>query len=204
MIEKYAKTKQRGFTLIEVLIATALAAIIVLAIGKFSSTISSIGTVLNGSLQVNQDLQAATRALVTDIRSIQPSSLGGYPIEQASTSSFAFYSDVDQDGLAEWINYYATTSTLEEGIIKPTGDPLQYATSTEVKKIIVPNLKPGTGIFQYFGSSYAGTSTPLASPVDISEIRVVQISLTADISTSTAPKPFTYNSIITIRNLRSN
>ncbi len=198
---------RKGFTLFEIIISIGITAVIVLAIGKFSNSISNIGVVINSSLQSNQDLSLAFRAVVTDIRSMGPGSNGAYPIEAATSSSFTFYSDIDQDGIFERVRYYVSTSTFERGVVEPTGNPLAYATSSEVRTIIAPAIivSTSTPLFTYFNDTYTGgTSGTLTGTIDVSAIRVVTVRLTADISTSTAPKPVTFTNTITIRNLRSN
>ncbi|MEK7094141.1 MAG: hypothetical protein AAB903_02245, partial [Patescibacteria group bacterium] len=126
-------------------------------------------------------------------------------LESASTSSIVFYSDVERDGAMERVRYYFGTSTLQKGVTEPTSStPPLYVTSTEAIKITVPYVKVGSSSFQYFGASATSTMVPLSSPIDVSMVRFMRVSLTADVSTSSAPRPITFSNIITIRNLRSN
>src|SRR3989338_1809351 len=196
--------ERAGFTLFEVLLAIGISAVIVLAVGKFSDTISGVGVLLNNKLQTSQDLEQAFQVITTDIRSISPSSNGAYPIEAASTSSFVFFSDINRDGLYDRVRYFLATSTLRKGVVKPSGSPLGDPTSTEIITSVIPNIVPGGNLFQYYGASATGTANPLPSPIDVSSVRIVKMALTADTSTSTSPRPTTMEATITIRNLRSN
>ncbi len=197
--------KRSGISLFEIIISVGLTAIIVMVLSRFSGTVSSIGTVINQRLQVQQDLEQALQGMVTEIRSAGPSAFGGYTLESASTSSIVFYSDVERDGAMERVRYYFGTSTLQKGVTEPTSStPPLYVTSTEAIKITVPYVKVGSSSFQYFGASATSTMVPLSSPIDVSMVRFMRVSLTADVSTSSAPRPITFSNIITIRNLRSN
>lgn len=196
--------KRSGFTIIEVIVTAAIAAVIVLAVGKFSNTISNVAVVLNNKLQTSQDLDQIFQVIVIELRSISQSSVGGYPIESASTSSLTFFSDIDRDGLFERVRYFLATSTLRKGVVRPTGTPLAYVTSTEIVTSVIPNIIPTGNLFSYYGDMATSTTNPLSSPIDVSAIRIVRMSLTADVSTSTSPKPTTMDATITIRNLRSN
>lgn len=202
---QYIRNNRSGISLFEIIISVGLTAIIVVVLSKFSGTVSSIGTVINQRLQVQQDLEQALQMLVTEIRSAGPSASGGYTLESAATSSLIFYSDVERDGVMERVRYYFGTSTLQKGITEPTSStPPAYVTSTEAIKIAIPHVKVGSSSFEYFGSSATSTMAPLASPIDVAAVRFLRISVTADVSTSSAPRPITFSNIITIRNLRSN
>jgi prepilin-type N-terminal cleavage/methylation domain-containing protein len=198
------RDSRSGFTLFEVIIAIALSSIIVLGIGKFSNSISSVGVLINNELQADHDIQLAFRDIVSEIRSMEPSGAGAYPLETATTSSIVFYSDIDQDGIPERVRYTMATSSFQKGVIRPTGNPLTYPTSTEVVTTVAPSIIRSSSTFDYFDSSYTGTQTPLASPVSILAVRVVRVNLVAEVSTSTAPRPLILSNTITIRNLRSN
>ena len=193
-----------GFTLFEVVIAIALSSIIVLGIGKFSNSISSVGVLINNELQADHDIQLAFRDIVSEIRSMESSAVGAYPLETATTSSIIFYSDIDADGVPERVRYTMTTSTFQKGVVKAAGNPVTYSTSTEVVSTVAPSIIKSSSTFDYFNSSYTSTEAPLASPVSISTVRVVRVNLIAEVSTSTAPRPLMLSNTITIRNLRSN
>jgi type II secretory pathway component PulJ len=197
--------KRSGLTLLEVVLSIGLTALIVIVLSKFSSTVTSVGTVINQRLQVQQDLEQTIQVMTTEIRSAGPSASGGYPLESAASSSFIFFSDVERDGVMERVRYYFGTSTLQKGVVEPSSStPPIYVSSTEIVKAVIPNVIIGSSSFQYFGSSATSTAAPLTSPVDIAAVRFMRISISADVSTSSAPKPITFSNTITIRNLRSN
>ncbi|MEK7187979.1 MAG: hypothetical protein AAB691_04005 [Patescibacteria group bacterium] len=201
----FQSEKRAGISFLEIILSMGVTAIIVLVLSKFSGTVTSIGTVINQRLQVQGDLEQGLQIMVTDIRSAGPSAYGSYAIESAASSSFVFYSDVDRDGTMERVRYFFGTSTLQKGVTEPTtSTPPTYVTSTEGVKIVVPNVKISSSSFEYFGDTATSTFTPLASPIEIEAVRFMRISVTADVSTSSAPKPITFTNTVTIRNLRSN
>lgn len=193
----------RGFTLVEIILALGMGVIIVFVMGRFATTISGLESIINEKLSVQQDLVQLLQVLSTEIRSAEPSELGAYPIVTASSTEFTFYSDFDRDGLVDRIRYFFNTSTLEKGIITPTGLPLTYVTSSEVVIPVVTGVKVGSSSFVYFGDTATSTANPLTYPLTLSNIRFINVSITADVSSST-PRPTTRSQIITIRNLRSN
>ena len=194
----------KGFTLIEVVIVIAIFATIFTVIASFGQNTSLLSNLINKSLQAEQDLKQTFQILVTEIRSAGPSSLGAYPIESAATGSIAFFSDIDEDGIFERVRYFVGTSTLQKGVIKPTGNPLVYATSSEVLKTMVNYLLIATSTFEYYDSNYTGSEAPLSTPIDVTKIRIVKVTVTADVNPGTAPKPVTFTNTIDVRNLRSN
>lgn len=194
--------QQGGFAIIEFILVIGIFAGIMIVITNFSKNSTLLSNLINQSLQVEQELTQTFQVLVTEIRSIGPSNSGGYPIESASTSSFVFYSDIDEDGFFERVRYSIGTSTFEKGVIEPTGNPVSYPSSTEIKKTIVLNLLPISSGFEYFGSDYTGSQAAFLPPIDVSRVRVVRVTMTADVSPTSAPKPTTFTNTVTIRNLR--
>lgn len=196
--------KLAGFTFIEVVIVIAIFAVIFTAIASFSQNTNLLSNLINKSLQAEQDLRQTFQILVTEIRSAGPSSLGAYSIESAATSSLTFFSDIDEDGIFERVRYFVGTSTLRKGVIKPTGNPLVYATSSEILKTTVNYLLIATSTFEYYDANYTGSEAPLSAPIDVTKIRIVKVTVTADVNPGVAPKPVTFTNTITVRNLRSN
>lgn len=195
-----------GFSILEVIIVVAIAASIIFVISSFRGNVDIIQNFVSAQLQSRQDVEQTLQILMTEIRSAGPSGLGGYPVESASTSSFVFFSDIDKDGVFERVRYSFGTSTMVRGVIEPVGNPLVYATSSEIIKTAIANIvqNASTTFLEYFGASATSTGTPLAQPVDVSAIRMVRISLFVDIQATSTPKPEFFTNTVTVRNLRSN
>ena len=193
-----------GVTIIELVIAMGISVVMLGFMGLLQDQLSKVASFINQELQNQQGLSQVFDALVTEVRSMGPSSIGGYPIELASSTGITFFSDIDEDGIFERVRYYLTSSTLVKAVIEPTGSPLQYITSSETSRTLVTNVLSASSSFSYFDATYTGDEAPLGFPVSVSAVRVVRVDIYADISPSTAPQPAFFTNTITIRNLRSN
>lgn len=195
-----------GFSIFEVLIVSALFALVLLAVVSLRSNLDVLDNIINQRLQSRSDLAQTLQIFVTELRSAGPSSLGGYPIEAAATSSLIFYSDIDKDGLFERVRYSFVSSTIQKGVVKPTGNPLTYAISSEATTTVVNYVIPqaSTTIFTYYDTSYTGFEAALASPISVSNVRIVKISIYADVNPQKSPTPVFFTNTVNIRNLRSN
>lgn len=205
-IEKILKIRS-GFSLVEVLVVIGIGSLLVFVITSFSDNLSVLKNIVGQKLQSRSDVEQTLQIMTTEIRSAGPSSLGAYAIDSASTSSFVFYSDIDKDGLFERVRYFVGTSTVQKGVVKPAGNPLVYATSTETVTTVIDNVTfPSSSqpLFGYYDSSYTGTQPQLPSPIDLTKVRIIQISLYVDISTSTAPKSEFFTTTVGMRNLKTN
>ena len=199
--------ERKGFSILEFLVVIIIFSILVVVITKFRSDIGAVQDLITKRLTGRRDVDQALQAMASEISGAGPSSLGAYPIESAATSSFVFFSDVDRDGVFERVRYFLGTSTLEKGIIEPSGNPLVYATSSESVSTFVQGVMPTSTapIFAYYGASYTGAQTSsLPLPIDVTSVRVVRVSLYVDISTSTSPTPAFFTHTVTVRNLRGN
>ncbi len=202
----FLKKSRDGFSLIEVVIVLGIFGLMSFMVLALRSNVDILKNISTQKLLSRQDVEQTFQIAISEIRSAGPSSLGGYAIEAASSSSLTFYSDIDSDGLFERVTYSIGTSTIRKAVIKPTGNPLTYATSTQVTSNLIQyvTLATSTPLFQYFGSSYTGTQTPLAEPIAISSIRIVRMSFYTDLDPASAPRPAFFTNTITVRNLRSN
>jgi prepilin-type N-terminal cleavage/methylation domain-containing protein len=195
-----------GFSLLEVLISIAIISLLIFALASFRNNIDFLGNFITQNFKAKSDIEQSLQILTTEIRSAGPSNLGAYPIDSTSASSFSFYSDIDKDGLFERVRYFAGTSTVNKSVIKPSGNPLIYATSSEIITTAISRVvwSSSTSLFSYFDSNYTGTELPIASTTNVSIIRSIRISFYADVSTSSAPKAEYFTRFITIRNLKTN
>ena len=125
----------------------------------------------------------------------------------AGTTTFAFYSDINQNGTPDHVRYFYVSSSIYKGVIAPTGTPATYPTSSEVVADLIDGVvKPAssTAIFTYYDSSYTGTQAALMQPVTVSSIRLVGIGFTVNTNASRTSAPQTFSTLVDIRNLKSN
>jgi prepilin-type N-terminal cleavage/methylation domain-containing protein len=198
---------RRGFSLLEVLVATLIGVAIIFVIGSFQNNLTSLQTFTSQKLQSRQDIDQTIQMMTTAIRSAGPSSVGSYPIESAGTSSFIFYSDIYRNGIFERVRYFLGTSTLQQGITIPSGHPLAYVTSTEIVTTQINSLVlngSSTPFFSYYDENYTGSQPPMSYPIVTANIRMVQFTFQADINQSSSPAPEYFSQLVGIRNLRSN
>mgnify|MGYP005854181983 CR=1 FL=1 len=143
--------------------------------------------------------------MISDMRGMSPSSLGGYPIKSVSTSSIVFFSDRDGDGLKDRIRYFLEGDSINKGIITPTQNPVSYSTQ-ETILTVVRDVVNGTStpIFEYFGSGYIATSTPLEIPIDVSSVRYIKIKVEIDSDLNKPPAKVVSETGVALRNLKDN
>jgi len=197
---------RRGFSIVEVLVVVAIASIVVLVVGNFSANVGGLDNLLSQDLQSKSDINQILDTAAQEIRSAAPSAAGAYAIDSAGTSSFSFYSDINQLGVTDRVRYFLASSSFEKGVIVPTGTPAVYATSSEVVTDLIDNVVVGTStsLFSYYDNSYTGTQAPLAQPVSIASIRLVQISFLTVGNASRTSAPQSFSILAALRNLKSN
>jgi len=194
---------QAGFTLVEILIAITIVSGVVIGLTAFIGYVQDASLRFSQSLTTQQQIQQTLQIMVPEIRSAAQSNIGAYPLATVSSTSLQFYSDIDADGLAELVHYYLDEDVFRKGVIKPSGDPLSYATSSLVVYDLVENMFLADPVFSYYADTVTSTaSAPLASPVDILEVKMIRISLTANQGTQSSPSLVGVSDQVTIRNLR--
>ncbi len=194
-----------GFSLAELIISVAIISLISVTIGTFQKDIFSLNTSLSGSLNAQMDARHVVKIMVTELRQASPSSMGAYPLELASSTGITFYSDINHDGLKDKVRYFLSGTTIKKGVIVPTGTPLTYGGVEKITTIISGFVASTTQpLFQYYPSTYTGTTSPLTQPVDISTVRLVKITAIIDIDPNRSPVPLLVTSQVSIRNLKDN
>ncbi len=194
---------QKGLTLIEVLIAMALMGGIAFLLTRLSGDLTEYSLRFNRGLFTQQQIQQTLQIIVPEIRSASQSSNGVYPIVEATTSTFTFYSDLDKNGTFEEVRYFREDGIFKKGVIEPIGNPPTYPTSSEVVYELVHNIGTSTAIFLYYDNTATSTlSSPLPSPVDVLKIRTVEVNLIANQGTTSTASMVGVDNRATIRNLR--
>ena len=201
----YSKKNEykKGFSVVEILIVIGIIAMVGLAIGAFQRDVFSENSILQQSLNAQQDIRRAFKIMVREIRPAQNASTGAYPISTALYNEFGFYSDTNNDGQPEHIRYFLDAGTLKRGEIVPVGTPPVYNSLTETEIILAQNIvNENENIFLYYDGNFTGTGNPLVAPINVSQVRLVQIAISIDKDQFKPPATTTSSTQVTIRNLR--
>lgn len=206
MFLRNVRKSSAGFTLTEVMIAFFIFLLIADAGWTLYKHSAGLSAVSDSSLSAQGDIRKVFGLMSASLRSASQSSLGAYPIAAASSTAITFYSDIDRDGIKERLRYFFSGSVLNQGILKPLGNPLVYTDANEKVSVLASGLirTASSSLFSYYDSSYDGTTAPLHSPINILNIRLVKVVLTIDSDPTKPPAPMTFTLQASIRNLKDN
>ncbi len=195
-----------GFTLAELLISIAIIGLFTVTATTFQKDIFALNTVLQGNLNAQLDARHLVKVIVTELRKAGPSALGAYPVAIASSTGITFYSDVTNDGVRDKVRYFVSGNTVRRGVISPTGSPFTYVDANEKLTTIISGFVSSSTapLFQYFTSSYAGTSSAMTIPIDIPSLRLVKVTVIIDKDPIRAPSIIVVTSQVSLRNLKDN
>lgn len=206
--KNFQKKHPEGFTLVETLVA-----IFVFSIIMIGSTLM-LQNILKSSQQQPLALEAVDQArlaifnFVSELRNATAGNDGSYPLNQASDSQIIFYSTYGStnSSIINRIRYYVSGTTLYKGATAPSGSPLTYNTSLEKSTAVITNLSnASTPVFYYYDGNYAGTSTPLSQPINVTNVKFVKMNLVIpNKDTRGATTTFTVSAGSTLRNLKTN
>ncbi len=196
-----------GYTVIEILVVMAIIGVLGIIISKFQRDVFSFNRYFDNSLSVGDSAQKLLRPMTAEIRSASPSSHGAYPIDAVADNSFSFYSDIDNDGLKDWVKYSLSGTTISKETIKPSGNPLTYSTANKVTKTFmtgVRNITDGIPVFTYYDSTYTGGSGGVVSPStgSLSSIRLIGVKIRLDPDPNQSPNTIEVSTQVAIRNLK--
>ena len=205
LFRKKQDTRDSGFSIIEAVVAISILALVGIAIFTFQKDVFSLNRIFSQSIVSQEEVRRALKDMSAEIRAASPSSIGAYALAETSTSSFIFYSNIDDDSFKERIRYFLDGTVLKKGVTKPAGDPLTYNPASETISDVVRDIANGaTALFSYYDTAYDGTTQPLAEPVDVSAVRLVKITIVVDRNPLAPPNPITLTTQISMRNLKDN
>lgn len=198
--------KTKGFTLLEVLVAMGIFLLFVFGAATLLTYSLKSNKIIWEQLKTQNEGRKVVQDFINELRSAVYSSIGSYPVEKADQQEIIFFSNIDTDTYRERVRYFLSDSTLKKGVIKPSGNPLQYSPSSEIITEIVHDIhNTTTPLFYYYGQNYGYTSsTALSDPVSVTDVRVVGITLELEEDPYASPEPFHIESKVEIRNLKDN
>jgi len=200
------RIRDKGMTLVEVLIAIAIFGAVMIAVVAFEINIFKYNTHISGSFQTTQSAQTILKKILTEIRDTAPGANGAFPIVTAGSTSISFFSDTDNNGTEEQVTYSMIGTNLYRAVIQPTGSPATYNPATQSTTTIMTGVRNGntTPVFEYFDNTYTGTSSPLVQPVTTTAVTLVKVNLVLDLDPNNSPLPVTYTVQVGLRNLKTN
>lgn len=201
------KKSTKGFTLIEIVVALFVVSVLSGAIIAFSRGIFRTSSMLRLSISSQTDIRKTFKSFTSEVRSAAPGWDGSYPVGIASSTTFAFYANIDKDKYTEKVRYYISGSSLKKGVTKFNINSGKYDLSEILTtEILSVNATSGTRFFSYFDKNYDGTETysRLPEPVDLSRVRLIRF----DVSNSQYGKYIKSSDIntvqVSLRNLKDN
>jgi len=198
--------RQKGFTLLEIVIAVGIFVGVASIFGKFAADIFFQNKILSAQLKAQNELRSILGPFPSEVRSAAPSDKGDYPIVLAEADQFVFYTDVDKNGSRERVRYFIEDETFKKGILYSEGDPEEYNPSNEIIIQVVQNILPNLSGFTYYDETYDGETitNALVQPVSPHLVRLVSVTVTADEDTSKNPPAVSASTKVSIRNLKNN
>lgn len=192
-------TRSTGFTLVETVVTVALTVVVMSALTWLIRYFYITNTYMLEASKALSSARLSTGNAMTDLREASYGADGSYPIQAAATSTIAFYADINGTTNIERVRYYLLGTTLFRGVTEPVGSPASYSGQPETTTLVVDNIRNATtSLFIYFD----GTGAQLASPIDVSAIRVVRVDVYTDVNPARAPEVYKLSASATLRNLR--
>lgn len=195
-----------GFTLIEILIATFISGTLVVLAYDFMRESLFMQTYISDQSTAISEARKGVERFTTELRETTTADSGAYGLENAEAQDIVFYSDIDKDIGIEKVHYYLDGINLMKGVIESEGNPPEYSGEEEISIISSYIVNDGEPIFTYYDQNYPvdQVNNPLADPVDISDVTLVQIHLDVNVTPERVPDTYTLESYVQIRNFKNN
>lgn len=202
------KNFTEGMTLVEVLVAVGIFAVIMGAVVMFQVNVFSYNKQVSGSYTTVQDAQGILKTMTKELRMASQGANGAYAIQTAATNTVTFFADLAGDGVKKRVKYSfsPTNAAVYRAVTPPSGTPPTYSNANTSTTTIIVNARNAATMpmFEYFDSSYNGEGNALAQPVVTTSVRTVRINITLDADPNQPPEPRTYSAQTTLRNLKDN
>jgi prepilin-type N-terminal cleavage/methylation domain-containing protein len=201
-----ARTQEKGFTLVETLVAIGIFGIIMVGTTLLMRNIIQQARQQQLGLSNTDQARAVTARFVNELRNIAYGADGSYPLNQAGDTQMVFFSTYGGNGSILRIRYTLSGSTLVRGVTSPSGSPATYNVANEKTATVIQNIQNGsTPGFYYYDGTYAGTGSALAQPINVTMPKYAIMNLLVlkqDTPGSTAT--FTIQDGAAMRNLKTN
>lgn len=200
----FRQQSERGMTLVEALVVLGIYTVLMLVI--MASVVSLYQTNSYTFAQANE-VDNARRGMIAwmqDVREMNFSAEGAFPLAVRDPHRMGFYGDVDQDNSIEYIEFILATTTLYKYIYNPVGNPPTYPNTSPDQQFTlseyVQNLSQGVPTFLYFDTN----GLPLATSSLLTDVRYLRAQVVVNIDPVRAPGEFMLRTSVAPRNLKDN
>lgn len=191
---------RKGMTLIETVVWVSVTLAAMLAIVTSVQYFYRTNNYAVEQAAAVSSAQRGIESMVKTMREAAYSSNGAYPILAISTSSVAFYADVDSDPFIERLRFFVDGNSLKRGVVDPVGDPPVYSGAEVISSVsdYVRNIDQGVTTFRY----YDVNGNLMTNLTDIAALRFIEVTIVVNINPFRLPNQFTLRSTAALRNLR--
>lgn len=192
--------RQKGFTLIEVIISIAIFSLLMLAINAlFLSLYKQQGSTI-AMTERTQNMNRLIGTMERELREGNRAENGNFFIASAQENAITFYSDINSDGLTEKIAYALDGTDLKKTVTAPGADSLYSGAGTT--SVVCAEIQNGTSpIFTYYDENYIGTGAALSSPIPVLSIRLIGISFKVNTLVQNRSYPLFVETKVRLRNI---
>ncbi len=153
----------------------------------------------------------ATNRILIQLRGIQQSENGSYPIVSADDFDLTLYADTDDDGDVDRVHYFLdqVDDQLKVGVTAPdtSVQPPTYPVGDQAVTVMTSYVvnESDNPIFFYYNDDYPGdtTNNPLTTPANVGNIQLIKVHLFVNINPVHAPDNINIESFVDLRNLHS-
>lgn len=192
--------RQKGFTLIEVIISIAIFSLLMLAINAlFLSLYRQQGSTI-AMTERTQNMNRVISTMKRELREGNRAENGNFFIALAQENALTFYSDINSDGLTEKVAYALEGTDFKKTVTAPGTDSLYSGTG--ITSVVCTEVQNGTTpIFTYYDKNYIGTGAALSAPIPVLSIRLVGISFTVNNLVQNKSYPLFVETKVQLRNI---
>jgi len=193
---------REGFTFMEIIVATALIGVLMVAVANFASSSFRVWRLIREQAETYEQTRRSLRSMVKEIREAQTANNGAYAIASAQAESITFYANIDEDASQERIRYYYENNQIMLGVVDPVGNPATYPSANEVVSSIAKDVYLDGDIFTYYDELYTGSEAPLTEPITPTSVHLIRIHFLVDSDPNNVPEAVDITTEVTPRNLK--
>lgn len=194
---------KRGLTLIEMLVAISITIILLGTVSTFLIRSFYLNRyAIEQGLNISV-LQNCLHNFSANLREARQAEDGSYLLESCQEYEVVFYSDTDNDGIAEKLTYYLENSQFKLETIEPdlAQNPISYSAGTSTVQTIgggVVNADLAEPLFYYYEED---AEVPLEAGFSPSQVELVRLRVYANVDTEEAPDSMVMETMVRPRNI---